>query len=359
VNGPSNAFHSPEPRPQSRREALALSLCEGVGATGYHDLLAEFGTAAQALDAPPFVDRRNELLARADVAIADAERLSVRIIVHGDADYPARLLHLPDPPPVIWLYGNDAMLAPPIVAIVGTRNSTPYGERITRELASALARAGACVMSGMARGIDGAAHRGALEAAGRTSAVLGTGVDIAYPVAHRQLHRTIGSQGLLISELPCGDRAHKGSFPRRNRIIAALADATIVVEAGFKSGANITAGHALDLGRPLAAVPGQIDLMQAAGSNKLLRDGAIVIADVEDALTLVGLVPSRTLPVRLESSAEERVWEALGRGAQSMDELCATVALPARECIAAVGAMELRGMVACALTGEITRRGAG
>jgi len=359
VNGSSSAFRSPEPRPQARREALALSLCKGVGAAGYHDLIAEFGSAAQAIAAPRFVAMREKLLEHADAAMRDAERLSARLILHGDEGYPPRLLHLPDPPPAIWLYGNDPMLTSPVVAIVGTRNSTPYGERITRELASALARAGACIMSGMARGIDGGAHRGALEAGGRTAAVLGTGIDIAYPVAHRTLHRNIGSHGLLISELPCGDRAHKGSFPRRNRIIAALADATIVVEAGAKSGAIITADHALDLGRTLAAVPGQIDLPQAAGSNKLLRDGAIVIADITDALTLVGLTPRRTLPVRLESKAEERVWEALALGAQSMDELCANVALPARECIAAVGAMELRGMLACALTGEITRRGTG
>ena len=280
-------------------------------------------------------------------------------MVHGDADYPVRLLDLSDPPPVLWLDGDASMLTPPVVSIVGTRRCTAYGERITRELAATLARAGACVMSGMARGIDGEAHRAALEVGGRTVAVLGTGVDISYPTAHRHLRREIARRGLLISERSCGDHAHKGSFPQRNRLIAALADATIVVEAGAKSGAIGTADHALDLGRTLAAVPGPIDQPQAAGSNKLLRDGAVVIADVIDALTLVGLAPTRSLPIRFESEAEESVWSALARGAQSMDELCASAALPARACIAAIGAMEFRGMVDCALTGEITRRGAG
>lgn len=352
----SNASRSLDPRPHSKREVLALSLCPGVGAVAYHDLIARFGSAARALDVAPFHERRAELLNAADAAMRNAERASARIVVHGENGYPETLNDLADPPPALWLVGDDAMLATPVVAIVGTRNATSYGERMTRELASALARAGACVVSGMARGIDSEAHRATLDVGGRTIAVLGTGVDIAYPTAHRPLHRIIGSRGLLVSELPCGDRAQKWSFPRRNRIIAALAAATIVVEAGVRSGALKTAGHALELGRNVAAVPGPIDSPQAAGSNMLIRDGAIVIADVADALTLVGLSAPREKPIILQSDAEVRVWKALARGAVDMDGLCASVALPARECIAAVGAMELRGLVTCALTGEISRR---
>jgi len=356
VSGSNSASRSPDSRLRSRRDALALTLAEKVGAVTYHELLAEFGSASQALDAPPFAASSDRLRERADAAMTDAARVSARMIVFGDDDYPERLRDLNDPPPILWLLGNEALLAPPIVAIVGTRNSTAYGERVTREIAAALTRAGACVLSGMARGIDGEAHRAALDAGGPTIAVLGTGVDIAYPAAHRHLHRTIASRGLLISELPCGDRAHKGSFPQRNRIIAALADVTIVVEAGGKSGATITAGHALDLGRTLAAVPGQIDVPQAAGTNLLLRDGAHVIAEVADALLLAGLDAPRERPIVLASPVEERVWDALSAGVLDMDALCAAVALPARECIAAVGAMELRGIVHCALTGEIRRR---
>ena len=166
-----------------------------------------------------------------------------------DPRYPAALRDLPDPPRTLWARGDLALLDRVCVAIVGTRRATSYAERVTREQARALARGGACVISGLARGVDGAAHRAALEADGATCAVLGTGLDVAYPKAHAALQSDIGVRGLLLSELPPSLAAHGGSFPRRNRIIAALARATIVVEAGVKSGALITASHALDLNR--------------------------------------------------------------------------------------------------------------
>ena len=162
-------------------------------------------------------------------------------IARGDDDYPAALLDLPEPPAILWRIGSLDLLQGPVVAIVGTRQATLYGERVTREIAGALARAGASVVSGMARGIDGVAHVAALDAGGRTVAVLGTGVDIAYPPSHRALHRRIATSGLLLSELPPGAHSHGGSFPQRNRLIAALARLTIIVEAPIKSGALITA----------------------------------------------------------------------------------------------------------------------
>src|SRR5687767_10385576 len=165
----------------------------------------------------------------------------------GHEGYPAGLLDLPSPPRVLWAIGSLDTLRGPVVAIVGTRKASPYGVRATREIARALARAGACVLSGMARGIDGTAHLAALDAAGRTVAVLGTGVDIAYPAGHRPLHGRIREHGLLLSEEKPGAHAGPGSFPRRNRIIAALASVTIVVDAGVKSGASITATLALEL----------------------------------------------------------------------------------------------------------------
>ena len=183
----------------------------------------------------------------------------MRRIELGDEGYPAALLDLSAPPRVLWAIGDGAVLRPPVIAIVGTRKATPYGLRVTREIAGALARAGACIVSGMARGIDGMAHLAALDAHGSTVAVLGTGVDIAYPAGHRPLHARIRERGLLLSEEPPGAHAGPGSFPRRNRLIAALASITIVVEAGLKSGAKITADDALDLGRTVAAVPGPID----------------------------------------------------------------------------------------------------
>jgi DNA processing protein len=281
----------------------------------------------------------------------------MRRIEIGDERYPAGLLDLRFPPRVLWAIGDLDTLRPPVVAIVGTRKATPYGMRATREIAGALARAGACVISGMARGIDGAAHIAALDARGRTAAVLGTGVDIAYPVGHRPLHARIREYGLLLSEEPPGSHAGPGSFPRRNRIIAALASITIVVEAGVKSGANSTAGHALDLGRTLAAVPGPIDAPQSAGANALLRDGAIVITEVADALQLAGLTPPFRRPdPEVTTAAERAVWTALADGALDVDTLTLRSGLPARECLAAVTTLELGGAIECALTGEIRRR---
>jgi DNA processing protein len=273
----------------------------------------------------------------------------------GDARYPAALEHCPDPPRTLWARGDLAILARPCVAIVGTRRATAYADRVTRELARTLARAGACIVSGLARGVDAAAHVGALEVEGATVAVLGTGLDVVYPKGHASLQREIGEKGLLLSELAPSNAAHGGSFPRRNRIIAGLASVTIVVEAGVKSGALITASHALEMGRTVAAVPGPIDVPQAQGSNELLRDGASVITSMADLLALVGL----TAPVRTKDlvagGAERLVWDALADGGADIDTLCTRARLPAHEGLAAVSALEMRGLVECALTGEIRR----
>src|SRR5258705_11514422 len=217
------------------------------------------------------------------------------------AEYPGELLDLALSPREIFAMGRHSALEKPRVAIVGTRNSTAYGERVSRTSTGALVRGGASIVSGMARGIDATAHRTALEEGGNTVAVLRTGVDVPYPVGHRLLHRTIAEQGLVLSENPPGTLAGRGAFPKRNRIIAALAPVTIVVEAGFRSGALNTASQALELGRVVAAVPGPIDSDQSRGSNQLLRDAAVLIATPDDALALLGISPpkdaSKAIPV--------------------------------------------------------------
>jgi DNA processing protein len=210
----------------------------------------------------------------------------------------------------------------------------------------------------MARGIDGAAHRTALEEGGDTVAVLGTGIDVPYPVGHRQLHRAIAERGLVVSENPPGMRAHKGAFPKRNRIIAALAPVTIVVEAGFRSGALNTASQALELGRTVAAVPGPIDSDQSRGSNQLLRDGAVLIAATDDALTLLGITPpaDRQKAMPTLPDTEQKVWDALDAGFAEMDSLPGTTGLSMAECLAAVTSLEILALVECSLAGEIRRR---
>lgn len=346
----------PAPPSPERAAALALALADGVGPATYRELIARFGNAERAFDAHIAPGQRQEPTERAESAISRGLAAGSALVLIGDADYPSNLLELPDAPPYLFRMGDWNAAATPLVAIVGTRHSTAYGERVTREIATAFAHAGAGIVSGMARGIDGIAHRATLEAGGRTVAVLGTGIDITYPAAHRALHAAIAERGLVLSELLPGDRANAGSFPRRNRVIAALASVTIVVEAGATSGALITAGHALDLGRVVAAVPGPIDSAQSAGSNELLRDGATVIASVADALALVGLTAPPRAPPADRPPAEHAVWSALGQGPLDMESLAGIARLPARECLSAVTALELAGAVECLMTGSIRRR---
>lgn len=206
-------------------------------------------------------------------------------------DLPDCFRDLSRPPAGIWYLGDRSALAGAPeghVAIVGTREASPYGIRTAERLAAACARAGLVVVSGLARGVDAAAHRAALTEGGRTIGVQGTGVDVPYPASHRTLHDALTQRGTVISEMEPGTRATPGCFPRRNRLIAALCQVTVVVEAGFKSGAINTASQALDLGRTVAAVPGRIDEAGSAGANLLIRDGAQVITEIADLLALFG-----------------------------------------------------------------------
>lgn len=251
------------------------------------------------------------------------------------------------------MIGDRDLLEMPCVAIVGTRAPTQYGMRIARALASQMADSGLCVVSGMARGIDSAAHWGALEAGGKTIAVLGTSVDIAYPATNRALYNRLADDGLLISEFARDRPAFKGCFPRRNRIIAGLSKVTIVVEAGRKSGALNTATHALELGRTVAAVPGNIDCPQAAGSNQLLRDGAHLITSIADAMMLVGADPRPKARDASLSDVEQKVYDALGSDGKDVDSIATLTRLPVRECMQAVSSLEVLGLVECLLTGEV------
>jgi DNA processing protein len=346
--------------PDERTDALALALAPRVGPRHYLERTAGFASAAQAFGAT--VDSRSQGRLRDEALrmVDDGARCGARLILVGDADYPPQLLHLSDPPPFLFVIGDLALTERPCVAIVGTRQATPYGERATTIVAGGAAASGACIVSGMARGIDAAAHRAALARRGATIAVLGTGVDVAYPVAHRDLHRTIGERGLLVSEFACGARPEPGSFPRRNRIIAALARLTVVIEAGERSGARITAEHAADLGRDVGAVPGAIDSPQSAGSNLLIRDGVHTILAPADVLALLGLA-GRTGGGRRAhpslSGDEHAIWGALVEGAAPMEVLVERAGLPPSRALAAVTALELAGLVEASPIGELRRRG--
>lgn len=280
----------------------------------------------------------------------------VETVAAWSPHYPDGLRDLEHKPDPLYAIGDLSVLERPMVSIVGTREPTSYGLRVARNLAGALARNGIIVVSGMARGVDAAAHRAAMENGGSTVAVLGTGVDVPYPVGHGELHRVIGERGLVLSENPPGARAHKGAFPKRNRIIAALGKFTIVVEGTHVSGAINTAGHALRLGRTVAAVPGPVDSPQSQGPNQLLRDGAAVITDVADALTLAGVQETRqSEPLEL-SQIEARVWSAIGGDTAGLDVVAQRAELSARDCLTSVTSLELRGMVETLVTGEVRRR---
>lgn len=282
----------------------------------------------------------------------------IQTLIPSDPRWPASLSDLANPPAQLHLLGDAALLGAEsgLVAIVGTRNATPYGERVADGLAYAFAAAGAPVVSGMARGIDAAAHRGALRGGGRTIAVLGTGVDVPYPAGHRALHASIATSGLVIAEQPPGSGAHPGSFPLRNRIIAALARLVIVVEAPHKSGAMNTVEQALGLGRAVAAVPGPIDSPQSAGTNWLLGSGGQVIATIEDALALMGVHASSEPPTADLEPLEAEVLAGVPSGGAYVDEVAINSRLPVRQAGVILTSLELKGRVWLGSDGRVSRR---
>jgi len=279
-------------------------------------------------------------------------------LTRQDEGYPGALLDLQQPADPLYAIGDVGTVegSPDrLVAIVGTRDASTYGIRVATALGKSFARAGIVVVSGMARGVDTAAHHGALAAGGRTVAVLGTGPDVPYPVGNRALHADVSRTGLVLSEFEPGRRAGPGCFPRRNRIIAALARVTIVVEAGFKSGAMNTADWATKLGRMVGGVPGPIDSPRSAGVNRLLRDGAHVIGSVDDALGLFGLSRNATAAAPTLGQADSAVWDVLTAGQGTPDDLAPRAKLTLRQTLESLARLELAGLIVRLPTGEVAR----
>ncbi len=307
-------------------------------------------------DAPGLRERAREILDRAE-ARGDS------VLGRGIEGYPGELLNLADPPPVLFVRGNLDLLEGPAVTVVGTRRATGAGRRFASDLGRCLARAGVTVVSGMALGIDAAAHRGALEVQGPTLAVLATGLDRVHPRSHRQLQAEIArGGGLLVSEFPPDEGAARHHFPRRNRILAALAPVLVVVEAPARSGALITVDHALDLGRDIYAVPGPVEYEQSAGTNGLIRDGAWPLVHpkqlleewrdprggggsaprtADSEIPLEGREPSPT-PAPLPN----RILTLLGPSPLTTEEVVARAALPPSRVLQELTELELEGSVA-------------
>ena len=282
-------------------------------------------------------------------ARAELERLrslGLRFLARSDPAFPPLLRAIHDPPPGLFVRGEAeiALLARPAVAIVGARACSAYGRQIARSLGRELAAAGLVVVSGLARGVDAEAHRGALEAGGLTVAVLGCGIDRDYPAAHRELARQVAATGLVLSEYAPGVEPAPWRFPARNRIVAGLCAASVVVEARERSGALITADFALEEGREVFAVPGEITSALSAGSNALLRLGATPLTCAQDVLESYGLAaPVRLAPELGEAAAA--VFEHVREAAAGADELARATGLGAGELAAALTELELAGVV--------------
>lgn len=282
-------------------------------------------------------------------------RTGTDILTMADADYPDPLRHIQDPPLVLYLRGDRTLLAREQIGIVGSRNATRAGLEHARSFAAALGRKGLLVTSGMALGVDGAAHSGALDAGFPTVAVIGNGVDQPYPYRHRTLSERIASEGVIVSEYPPGTSAKAGHFPRRNRIISGLSRGILVVEAGLKSGSLITARLALEQGREVFAIPGSVHNPLARGCHDLIRQGAKLVETVDDICEELGAWWSRqgqegtrtskNLVTEGLDSREIAVLEALGYDPQSTDDLCSVTGLPADQLMQSLLLLELQGLV--------------
>ena len=291
-------------------------------------------------------------------------KIAERILERGAPGWPSRLEHLGDPPQRLWLAGPLSPGSGPAVAVVGARRASAVGMDVARELGRGLAGIGATVISGMALGIDGAAHRGALDGGGATIAVLGCGIDVCYPPAHRDLHRRIAAWGCLVSEDPLGTEPLHWHFPRRNRLIAALCAAVVVVEAGERSGALSTARHAADLGREVLAVPGSVAATSTLGSNRLLRDGATPLLGLDDLLDAVPALRAGSRAVATEtatavspppgSTLVSRLLELVAGGPAHPDRLLEELGLDAPGLSRLLTRLELEGALVTLPSGEVT-----
>ena len=247
-----------------------------------------------AADARQKTDESVDVRALAADAIRRAAAASITAIPWSAPDYPVSLTTIADPPPVLWTRGRVEPLSAPTVAIVGSRAASPYGLAVAEQLAADLAACGVVIVSGLARGVDSAAHRGALGAGGVTVAVLGSGVDVIYPPEHKALAQAIDAAGAVVSELVPGTGPLPWFFPLRNRIISGLSRAVVVIEASEKSGSLITARCALDQGRDVLAVPGNVLSGRSRGAHGLLRDGATIVESADDILEELGMAPRAT-----------------------------------------------------------------
>ena len=351
---------------------LRLARTEQVGPVTFHRLIERFGDATTAIAALPEMARRGGLreglkvasLASAERELAAVARLGGRLIARGEPAYPALLAAIEDAPPVLTLLGDASLLQRPCVALVGARNASLAGRKLAQELARDLGGAGLVVVSGLARGIDSAAHQGAL--ASGTAAVMAGGADVVYPPENEGLHRDVAERGVVVAELAIGTQPKARHFPRRNRIISGLSRATVVVEAALRSGSLTTARFALDQGREVMAIPGSPADPRVRGSNRLLKEGAVLVEDAGDVLAALGPFATGTFsggtptgeavtapppgrprnrPEEAPDGTAERLLTCLSAVPLPVDELVRACQLSAAVVTAALLELELAGRI--------------
>jgi DNA processing protein len=348
---------------------LTLTQVPGMGAARLKTLLTAFPTALGAESAPFDFLRtlpgfscalatalKATTLEVGRKVVEDAGRLGASILIPKDETYPELLRHIADPPPVLFTLGDQALFVRPTVAIVGSRDHSNYGAVVCRSIAGAAAGAGVTVVSGMARGLDAVAQTAALDAGGTTIGVLGNGLGVIYPAANRTLYERVARDGLLVTEFPPGERPHAGSFPRRNRLISGLSRVTVVVEAAAGSGALITADFALEQGREVMAVPGNITSAVSVGTNRLLRDGATPVLEPSDLLEHFSGLPSSGLTLPVVSNASRSLPQELSPEERALadlfqerslhpDELSTQLNRPVGEVLGLLCGLEIAGVI--------------
>jgi DNA processing protein len=341
---------------------LSLSLTRGLGGESARRLLKEFGSPDAVFTASISSLKsvvRSDVAAEISAGIAEDAIASTlawledpnnHIVTLADDDYPQALLNIPDPPLLLYVKGRPDLLNRAALAIVGSRNATPQGIGNAEAFAKTLSDAGLCVISGMAHGIDAAAHRGALRGQGSSIAIVGTGLDKVYPAANRELAHALAQHGALIAEFPLGTPPLAANFPRRNRLISGMSAGCLVVEAGLQSGSLITARMALEQGRDVFAIPGSIHAPQSKGCHALLKQGAKLVETAQDILEeLGGLLPAATRnPVTKNAKAKDSdfaLLNHLGFDPVDMDTLRARCGLTVAELSAMLLALELEGHI--------------
>ncbi|MEM9344390.1 MAG: DNA-processing protein DprA [Pseudomonadota bacterium] len=343
---------------ERKLSCLRLLRSRRVGPTTYHRLVAEHGGPEAALDALPKVAAdagvKNYEACTLDAANEEYEaglRAGATLICHGDPAYPDHLARLDDAPPILWALGNVDLLKQPLLSIVGARNASSLGTRMAKKLGHELGEAGFVIVSGLARGVDAAAHLGAIDTG--TIAVLAGGVDVVYPAENSVLAQEIAQKGLRLSEQPMHLTAQARHFPARNRIVAGLGRALVVVEAAGKSGSLITARQAADQGRDVLAVPGHPFDARAAGCNMLIRDGATLVRGARDVIESLGSPQNATVPAvhhkvpvaENTQSLHAEILDRLGPSPIAEDQLIRDLSKPAGEVGPALVALELDGRI--------------